>query len=46
MSIFLFFGQNLKKQKEVFMKTTQVREFGKNMDEKETLYIEPKERTK
>ena len=26
------------------MKTTQVREFGKNIDEKETFFVEPKER--
>ena len=28
------------------MKTTTVREFGKNMDEKETFYVEPKEMSK
>lgn len=26
------------------MKATTVREFGKNMDEKETFFVEPKER--
>lgn len=26
------------------MKTTIVREFGKNIDEKETFFVEPKER--
>ena len=26
------------------MKTTTVREFGKNIDEKETFFVEPKER--
>ena len=26
------------------MKTSTVREFGKNMDEKETFFVEPKER--
>jgi len=26
------------------MKTTVVREFGKNIDEKETFFVEPKER--
>ena len=31
----------------VFMKkTTNIREFGQNIDEKETIYVEPKERIK
>ncbi len=27
-------------------KTTNIREFGQNIDEKETIYVEPKERIK
>ena len=46
MRLFFCFWAKIYKKKGVVMKTTTVREFGKNMDEKETFYVEPKEKTK